>query len=329
LIGHFSAEVLANYRTGAMSESRAARISSHLSGCARCAKVDNDLTGVSQLLASIPAPAMPDYLTERLRSALAAEAAQRGFGTTSTRAAGDAAAAPDGLAAVGGPVAVGSPAPVQTPGWPDLSGRAPRRVRWPRMPDLSAPLLLRGLAATTVLMLLVGGGVLLANAGGGRSASTSGASSAPEARPQMQPGYASSVARIRLQYQHNGQYIYTNAVATGASYTKADLAAGVRKQVASSPLVSGGAVPRPTVYRNGHSTGQHLGEFNIGRLESCVSAVAAGRLVLLTEVARYLGVPAAIIVLQPVDGAFGVIVVGTACGASGQDVIARLTVPRG
>ncbi len=51
-------------------------------------------------------------------------------------------------------------------------------------------------------------------------------------------------------------------------------------------------------------------------------------MVLLAEVARYRGVPATMIVLKATGPAFDVIVVGQACGASGQDVIARFAIPR-
>jgi hypothetical protein len=74
-------------------------------------------------------------------------------------------------------------------------------------------------------------------------------------------------------------------------------------------------------------TRAHANPFQVGQLEACISAVAAGRIVQLTAEVRYEGQPVAFIILQPLNGALDVIVVGHACGASGQDVIARLTVP--
>jgi hypothetical protein len=328
LTGHFSAEQLASYRAGAVSVARAARISGHLSSCPRCAQVDYDLSGVSQLLASVPVPAMPDHLTERLRSRLVAEVARRGVGATSIQVSGAGRMSSDGRVTAGGR------APVRTPGRPELPGRARRRAwRW-RMPDLSSPLLVRGLAAVVLLVLLVGGGLLFANAGGGRVPSTAAAKSAGRpAKAGVSSGRASyapsiqSAAPIRLRYQRNGTFSYANVVTTDANFTRANLAAGVRQKLANSPLVVG--ISQPTSFGHVPSAGQHVGKFEVGRLESCVSAVAAGRPVMLTVVARYMGVPAAIIVFQPVGGTFDVIVVGQACAASGQDVIARVTVPRG
>ena len=324
MIGHFSAGQLASYRAGAVSDGRAARISSHLSNCQRCAQVDNDLTGVSQLLASVPIPAIPDHLTERLQSTLAAEVAQRAGGAMPTGALGG------GSAPAGGLVISGSGGSGHAPGRPDRPGRARRRrVRQPRMTGWSSPLVLRSLAATATVALLVGGGLLFANAGGGRSGNPS-AQSEPARRTgrvgaQAPRSNASALTPTQLQYQHDGKYAYTNVVTTDTSYTKENLAAKVRLQVASSASVGSRAEPFTGQARAPH---HQLGHFDVGRLESCVSAVAAGQNVMLVDVARYMGVPAAIIVMRPVNGAFGVIVVGQACGASGQDVIARLTVPQ-
>ena len=321
MIGHFSAGQLASYRAGAVSDGRAARISSHLSNCPRCAQVDNDLTGVSQLLASVPIPAIPDHLTQRLQSALAAELAQRG-GTLPATGLNPVSA--DGLPAAGGG------ASMHPPGWPGRPERARRRRgRQPRMAGWSSPLVLRGLAATGAVVLLVGGGLLLANAGGGRSASPSAAQGEPSGRGPRVSAPRSNASALAppttLHYQSDGKYANTNVVTTDLNYTKENLPANVRQEVASTSAI--GHTPGPEINSRVHASNQ-LGQFDVARLGSCVSAVAAGRSVMLVEVARYMGVPAAIIVMRPGNGAFDVIVVGEACGASGQDVIARVVVPQ-
>jgi len=326
VIGHFNAEELASYRAGAMSESKAARISVHLSGCARCAGVDSDITGVSLLLASIPIPPMPERLAERLRSAIAAEAAAR---AGVMRAQADVAVAAGGLESV---------APVHTPGRPDLPERSRHRRRRFRMPDWSSPLVLRAMASAAALVLVVGGGLLLARTGG--SGSPSSAAKSPS-RPTLHRAAAPSSAAIgseaaaKLHYRHGGQVAYTNLVTTDASFTKANAPAGVRGLVAAYPPMGVGTVPQSATSSPADSTAvspaptrANSNPFQIGKLEACISAVAAGRLVQLAAEVRYAGVPVAFIILKPVKGAFDVIVVGQACGASGQDVIARLTVPQ-
>jgi nucleotide-binding universal stress UspA family protein len=74
---HLDTDVLAEFRAGLITGRRGARITAHLGGCARCTALDEQLAGVRSLLASVPAPAMPDSVARRLDTVLAAEVAQR------------------------------------------------------------------------------------------------------------------------------------------------------------------------------------------------------------------------------------------------------------
>jgi hypothetical protein len=74
---HPDTDVLAEFRAGLITGRRATRIAAHLAGCERCTAVDDTLAGVSALLASVPAPAMPDSVAHRLDTVLAAEVARR------------------------------------------------------------------------------------------------------------------------------------------------------------------------------------------------------------------------------------------------------------
>ena len=74
---HLDTDVLAEFRAGLITGRRGARIGAHLAGCGRCTALDEQLAGVSSLLASVPAPAMPDSVARRLDMVLAAEVAQR------------------------------------------------------------------------------------------------------------------------------------------------------------------------------------------------------------------------------------------------------------
>jgi len=74
---HLDTDVLAEFRAGLITGRRGARIAAHLAGCGRCTALDEQLAGVSSLLASVPAPAMPDSVGRRLDMVLAAEVAQR------------------------------------------------------------------------------------------------------------------------------------------------------------------------------------------------------------------------------------------------------------
>jgi hypothetical protein len=74
---HLDTDVLAEFRAGLITGRRGARIAAHLAACGRCTVVDEQLAGVRSLLASVPAPSMPDSVARRLDTVLAAEVAQR------------------------------------------------------------------------------------------------------------------------------------------------------------------------------------------------------------------------------------------------------------
>ena len=177
-------------------------------------------------------------------------------------------------------------------------------------------------------MLLVGGGILLANQ---RSVGpSSGQAGAPQSRPvkSRAPGAAvGSTAVTRLPYQHGGGHALANVVTTDVNFTKAKLPAGVRKEVAHAAQFSTPAVTIPAATTSPGSR-EPLEHTTVGQLSSCLSAVAAGRLVLLVDLARYLGQPAAIIVFKQGANAFDVIVVGEACSATNQDLITSLVVQK-
>jgi hypothetical protein len=136
---HPDIDVLAEFRAGLITGRRGARITAHLAGCDRCTALDKQLAGVSVLLASVPAPAVPDRVAQRLDTVLAAEVASR---DQAERARGDGAAE--------------SPAP-----------QPPRGNRGFR------PLALRVLAPAAAVILLAAGGYGLSRAGlGSSSAST-------------------------------------------------------------------------------------------------------------------------------------------------------------
>lgn len=296
MIGHFNADELASYRAGAVSGGKAARISAHISTCPQCADVHSGLADVSRLLASIRVPPMSETLTQRLQAVIADEAAQR--------------------------------AAVLVSGQRDLPERTRRPVRRLRVRVWSSsPLLLRGLAAAGVVLLFVGGGVLLANQGGtgpssARSSGLGGQPTTPRFNAPERTANVGSPSAITLRYRHAKGILYANAVVSGVDYTKADIPVAIRHEVAL--LANRVGIPAPSAAAGPQHVLSHT---TVGQLESCLSTMATDRLVLLVEVARYLGLPATIIVFKPVDNAFDVIVVGAACGPAGQDIITTLTVP--
>ena len=76
---HLDTDVLAEFRAGLITGRRGVKIAAHLAGCDRCTALDDKLAGVSALLASVPAPPMPDSVAQRLDTVLAAEVTRRNY----------------------------------------------------------------------------------------------------------------------------------------------------------------------------------------------------------------------------------------------------------
>jgi hypothetical protein len=351
LIGHFSAEDLASYRAGAIDADRAARISAHLADCARCAGVDDDLAGVSTLLASMPVPPMPDRLTERVSAAIAAESRQRAAGLNAARAGQAAAGSVNAGVAADGDRA-GIPAgPVSVPGRPDLPDRSRRRRAGSRRSVWTSPLVVGGLAVTGVFAVIVIGAAFALThlpALGPASAPRSAArGQAPQAAPA--PGSYGGANRpvgapsgLSVHYHEAGRKRNTLAFATTVNYTHGNIGRGVRSAVSNSALFTtlapAGGPASPTTQNPSPVSTQptstppkatlKVGSVSVGQIAGCLSAVAVSNGVLIVEVAHYQGKPAMIIVGRPAAGSYRVIVAGLACSASHPDVLARITVPR-
>jgi len=198
---HLDTDVLAEFRTGLVTGRRGAKITAHLAGCDRCTALDDQLAGVSVLLASVPAPVMPDSLAQRLDTALAAEVVRR---DSPERARGDGAGE--------------SPEP-----------RRPRENRGFRL------LALRVLAPAAAVVVLAAGGYGLIRAGLGSSTSSTAATAggaataassakpatrhgnAPVAGPALSPG-----ASARSQVKSPNQAV-TVSPATLRQHVQAEL----------------------------------------------------------------------------------------------------------
>ncbi len=76
---HLDTDVLAEFRAGLITGRRGVKIAAHLAGCDRCTALDDQLAGVSALLASVPAPPMPDSVAQRLETVLAAEVSRKNY----------------------------------------------------------------------------------------------------------------------------------------------------------------------------------------------------------------------------------------------------------
>ena len=337
---HVRVEVLALYREGAVTAAKAARIEAHLADCARCAGLDAAFTDLASVLAATELPPMPDALTLQIQMTIARESAGRA-GTSPASAApapgapASAAPAPADSARAPSPAGSGS---AGIPGRPDLPERRRSRSRRFRRPDWSSPLLLRGMAAAAVVVVIAGGGILLANAHtasvpSGTAAGSGAGSNAPR-RPSAANGIGSNAsfgagtsAPVPVSYRLNSRIATADAVVSGTDFTEKSLRRMVRRQVASVARLGSG--PTPSGNQGPASQKSGIGGVRISELEGCLSAMSRGRRVLLVDIARFLGRPATIVVLESLNAAnvFDVGIVGVGCSASNLDIIQMLEIP--
>ena len=217
---HLDTDVLAEFRAGLITGRRGAGITAHLAGCDRCTALDDQLAGVSVLLASVPVPPVPDSVARRLDTVLAAEVARR---DTAERARGDGAAE--------------SPAP-----------RRPDGHRGFRL------LSLRVLAPVAAVVVLAAGGYGLSRLVGPASQTTASAAAGSTSRaatPASAPstaGSAKSAGRANVPAAGPARITPGIVVVTSTTnFSRASLAQQVRAALLVSPAPGSTQAATPQV----------------------------------------------------------------------------------
>jgi hypothetical protein len=305
---HVSNERLARFHDGGLRRAAARRVEAHLDGCARCRDAEHALGRLPALLAATEVPQIPAHLAARIETALATESAHRAAGSPSMRGSG--------------------------PELPRSTARARSRVTLP-VPAL------RILAAAGVIVVIGGVGYeLISHVSGTDAGTSSGSSAASAARPAASsanrpfgsagsrslvpevtngPGFGPSV-----RYQRDGQVATITPVQTSTNYRPAQLS-----QQVTAALAQNRAAPTPGIHPSRHAgtspaASGRLAAPQLARLAGCLSRVAAGRTVLLADVARFSGAPATVIVTAAQGQAPAQIwVVGPGCSRSASDVLAH------
>jgi hypothetical protein len=231
----------------------------------------------------------------------------------------------------------------QIPGRPDLPERGSRGSRRLRMPNWSSPLLLRGLAAAGAVVIVAGAGALFirGHAGSSSGSGSGGSAAAPfrgtngtaqghraDNRPTSGPGY-STVTPVTMNYRLNGRVATARALTSRHDYTRHNMARLVHNDVASTTVLGKNATPGP--YSKAASPGAVLGGIKVLKLMGCLTRLAAGRSILVADVARYLGQPATIVVMRSSASTqqLNVAVVRLTCSLASPEIIAQVTVPAG
>jgi hypothetical protein len=313
MIGHPDADTLAACREGLLGRRRSARIRAHLARCSRCASIDHELAAVTTLLASAPAPRIPDELAARLDTVLAAESAARARGESP--AADGIPATSDGMPATAG--ATGGAAG----GGSGPAGQAGPRPGRPRSTRPARPwrvTALRAASVTAALLVIAGGGYGVSRLlQGGNSAGNSSVSGGSRSLPGVAPGArvprqggnsAAGSSRAGLMIPSGG----VSLVRSGTDYRPGQLAAQAEEVLARWPARSGGqsTSPVPTT------------------LAGCVRLFAGVARPILVDEARYNGQPATIIINAPAAGHPGrVWVIVPSCSAAGRQLVRTAVLP--
>ena len=267
---HLDTDVLAEFRAGLITGRRGARITAHLGGCERCTALDEQLAGVRSLLASVPAPTMPDSVAHRLDTVLAAEVAQR-HAAGHAAAQGEAAPA-DQAERAGGDGIRESPTP-RRPG----GNRGFQRLA------------LRVLAPAAAVVVLGAGGYGLSQLDLGSSSSSAASSTAggaastapsvaagPESAGHVNgPAAAPSQGAVPRGIARAG----FSVVAGQRNLTQANLAQQVRVELLVPASARRTQTPTP-------------------RLRGCVARLADGHTVELVESVHFEGRPATLVVAR-------------------------------
>jgi hypothetical protein len=309
---HPGTEALAEYREGLIGGFRRRRLAAHVAGCGQCASVIERLDAVGSVLASVPAPAVPDEVERRIVAALAAEATARQ--TEGTARQGAAPSAEPGRHA----------RPSGASGAPGSSRRRFRRPQRPQRPRRFRPVMT--LVPAVACLLLAGFGYLLSNLGGSSgpsgavsAASASSAASAAQAAPGLPAegsGTAGSVPGALSPTtggeRANGAPAGFVVTASGTSYQRATLGVQVRHQMAvqaanrsaeGQMAAGGGSAPSPS-------------------LAGCVLQLTRNVPPSLVDRATYQGEPAYVIAVQAKAW-----VVGLGCTAGYSELITSIPLP--
>ncbi len=290
---HPDAEALARYRAGLVSGFRGRRVAAHVASCARCASASEQLTGVSRVLASVPAPDMPDAVERQIAAAIAAEAAAR---------------------------QAASPAARRRP-----------RSRKPRLPVLREwgirPV--TAFASAGACLLLAGFGYLLSQSGSSSgpeyestaaAAAPAAGSAASHAAVSGSAGKAASPTFEGLKPAENQPRTSFLVVASGTDYRQATLGLQVRAELPRNGTASGSSgTPVPAASASAASTGGYAPS---QALAGCVLHLTGNVPPSLVDRATYQGKPAYVIAV--VDRAW---VVGLGCTASDPELVTSIALP--
>ncbi|MGO8961434.1 MAG: hypothetical protein ACLQFR_29305 [Streptosporangiaceae bacterium] len=310
---HASADELADLAAGVLKPRKVSKITAHLTSCAHCTDVSSQLASVSSMLASVPAAPMPPQLSGRIEAALAAEAAQRLASTPATEAGRRDLPSRGALPKAGGR------------GW------------WMFRPSGPGTRLVA--AAGALVIIGAGSYEIVSHVSTGSSPSTafspSGVEVAPArlgtAIPYHQGRTTKVLQMVTSDTNFTGRTLGSKAVAAMTALRRSGVAPTPGKVVTrapASPQATGLGYHGTASASNGTVAGSN-GAPSKRQVTGCVDEIAAGRAVLLIELARFDGRPAIIIMIAvPKASSADVWAVRRTCTAANAQVLDRVQVAR-
>lgn len=328
---HATLDELARLGADDLRPRKAAKVGRHLAVCSACMQVSEQLAGVPALLSSVFFPEMPETVSIRIGSVLAAEAAQRVAAEPATEAGRrdlPVRPAASGLGRF-------------RPHRPSSGGQQDGRSTW-RLPVHATRVVV-----TAAAILVVGvGGYEIASHAGGAAISASGSSGTHASVPA--PLTSRAAVGAPVTYRQGGSTKSIKTLTSGTNFRPSTLthqAAVAVSEAKHQGVHSGRVASGSNSYNNlaaptASATGVRdtLGAAAPGssQLTGCVDRVITpGQVVLLVERARFNDIPATIIVTVP-PWASGtnppkdadIWVVGQACSATNSDVLDHVRVAR-
>jgi hypothetical protein len=322
---HATLDELARLGADDLRSRKAARISDHLSTCAQCTELSDQLSSVPALLSSVQFPEMPESLAIMLGSTLAAEAAQRVAAEPATEAGrGDLP-----IRAVRGKTRRGLD-----------RQRAVRSAWWLPVPATRV-------LATAAAIIVVGiGAYAVASRTGVSSSGPSSGSHAAASGPLT--SQVSLGPPVTYRVGHSSRTIQTVTAntnvqpATLAGQAEVALSEAKMQGMGSSAASSNGngispslgVVPTSTADTS--ALGSAVASSTDRRLAGCIGRVIRpGQVVLLVEHAKFEGKAATILVTAAASASgtsspkkYEVWALGDTCSATSSDVLDHVKVAR-
>ena len=288
---HPSADQLARLAVGELRPCKAEKIRAHVAQCQQCAQACQQLDAIRALLSSATYPPMPENLSARIDSAISREARQR------------------------------AAMPATEAGRHDLPARRPRAgaggVR--HLPGLSAAATRLAAVVGAVVIAVAGSYLVAGNVGTGVTrppSSPLAAAAAPAQQMSLgpdvtygRPGPIDTIRAVESRANFVAAHLRTEAISAVHAAEALEALAAQPPASTAAPLTgkaARAAVDGPTARR----------------LAGCVGLIAPGQTVLVVDLARYQGQPAAVIVTAAtVASEAEAWVVGPACSATAKDVL--------